>query len=83
MNSFPFTISGPKNSIFVITNSSTLWDFNHNQNYWSSYKLSDVYQGLENGVKGGFRCKNNITWFFKGTQFIRVKNVFESNYCFK
>jgi hypothetical protein len=60
-----FVETGPKNTIYAITDNDTLWEFNEINKYWSKYKLLEAFPKLVVGVKGGVKCKNNYTWFFK------------------
>ena len=60
-------LKGSKNVFYVMTaNSSILWDYSQQIGHWRSHRIGDGFHKLPENVKGGVRCKKNITWFFKG-----------------
>jgi hypothetical protein len=55
----------PENNIHVLIEKKFLWEYNVKQHKWSELNFFQTYPGVHEGVRGGFRCKNNYTWFFK------------------
>ena len=55
----------PENNIRALVDGQDLWEYNMAQRLWQRKDLFKLYPGIQSGVRGGFRCKNNLTWFFK------------------
>jgi hypothetical protein len=61
------THKGDKYTIYaLLKESDQLWEFDMLRKNWTDHDFKKLFPILVKGVKGGVRCKDNITWFFKG-----------------
>lgn len=45
-----------------------LWFYNITKKEWEPKDLFSLYPNLEDNIRGGVRCYQNYTWFFKRRQ---------------
>jgi hypothetical protein len=55
----------PENNVQVLVNERSLWEFDVKKRVWAKKDFYKTYPNLQAGVRGGYRCKKNYTWFFK------------------
>jgi hypothetical protein len=57
---------GPANDIFVLDENYKLWEYQIRKERWEQRDFFKLYPNLTEGVRGGSRCDQGLTWFFKG-----------------
>ena len=59
---------GPNNNIQVLDESSNLWEFNLKKLNWERKDFFRWFPEIVEDARGGARCNQRLTWFFKGRQ---------------
>jgi hypothetical protein len=64
-----------ENNIQVLVNEGVLWEFDTKKYVWEKRDFFKLYPHIQEGVRGGFKCKNNYTWLFKGEIFMGKSEI--------